>query len=172
MYFFLKRKFSFSLVIIAAGYLIPGNVSSPIQSKDIIKIDPESFWYYPWGTSGVHKGIDIFCKKHAFIISPVSGFIISKNYGTISGNYIYIIGPQWRTYYFAHMDTTFVNAYTFIKRGEIIGRAGNTGNAAGKPVHLHFTIQTLFPYIWLYNSKDVEGWKKMFYLDPLKQLNF
>jgi murein DD-endopeptidase MepM/ murein hydrolase activator NlpD len=172
MYFFLKQKMKFGVIIIAAGYLIPGNISSPIEPQNITKIDPESFWYYPWGESGVHKGVDIFCEKGTAILSPVSGFVISNNYGSIGGNYVYIIGAKWRTYYFAHMDTVFVNVCRFVKRGDIIGRVGNTGNVAGKPAHLHFAIETLFPYVWLYDSKAVEGWKKMYYLNPLKELNF
>ena len=53
----------------------------------------------------------------------------------------------------------------------MIGKVGNTGNTAGKPTHLHYSIETLFPYVWLYDSKSIEGWKKMFYLNPVKELN-
>jgi peptidoglycan LD-endopeptidase LytH len=152
--------------------LLPNNISSPIAKNDITKIDPESFWYFPWGESGVHKGIDIFCEKGTYILSPVSGFVIKKGYGTIAGNYIYIIGPKWRTYYFAHMDTTFVSVCKYISKGNVIGKVGNTGNAAGKPMHLHYTIETVFPYFWLYDSEAVDGWKKMFYLNPMDHLGF
>lgn len=172
MRIFFKKIFIGLFLIIIIGYLIPNYISSPIALNDIDKIDPDSFWYYPWGESGVHKGIDIFCKTGTDILSPVSGFVISKGYGSIAGNYIYIIGPKWRTYYFAHMDTTFVNEYRFVNRTDIIGKVGSTGNAAGKPTHLHYAIETLFPYFWLYNTKAIDGWKKMFYLDPGKHLNF
>ena len=70
------------------------------------------------------------------------------------------------------MDTTLVNVYRFVNRTDIIGKVGSTGNAAGKPTHLHYAIETLFPYFWLYNTKAIDGWKKMFCLDPGKQLNF
>ena len=160
------------LFIIIIGFLLPNNISSPIAKNDITKIDPESFWYYPWGESGVHKGIDIFCEKGTDILSPVSGVVIKKGYGSIAGNYIYIIGSKWRTYYFAHMDTTFANAYQYVSKGDIIGKVGNTGNAIYTPTHLHFSIETLFPYFWLYKKDEVEGWKKMFYLEPNKAINF
>jgi peptidoglycan LD-endopeptidase LytH len=160
------------LIILIAGYLIPNNISSPIIQNKVTKIDPESFWYYPWGESGVHKGIDIFCEKGTPVLSPVAGFVFKKNFGTRAGNYIYIIGPKWRTYYFAHMDTTFVKSFQFVSKGKIIGTAGNSGNAADKPTHLHYSIETLIPYFWLYNSTEVEGSKKIFYLDPMNYLNF
>jgi peptidoglycan LD-endopeptidase LytH len=168
----LKKIFLCILGVIVLGYLIPNNISSPIALKDVTKIDPESFWYYPWGESGVHKGIDIFCEKGTPVLSPVAGFVISKRYGTIGGNYVYILGPKWRTYYFAHMDTTFVTAYSYISSGDTIGKVGNTGNAICRPTHLHYSIETVFPYFWLYSSKAIEGSKKMFYLNPMQYLNF
>lgn len=172
MYSALKRGVKLLMVIIIIGYLIPNNISSPISQNCVSKIDPESFWCYPWGESGAHKGIDIFSEKGTAILSPVSGFVFKKGYGTIAGNYVYIIGPKWRTYYFAHMDTMFVTTYSYISKGDTIGKVGDTGNAAGKPAHLHYTIETVLPYIWLYDKKAFEGWKKMFYLNPVRYLNF
>lgn len=167
------KKFSIIILfIVIVGYLIPNNISSPIELSSISQIDPESFWYYPWGKSGVHKGIDIFCEENTDVISPVAGFVISKGYGTISGNYLYLIGPKWRTYYFAHLNSIDVSLGEFVNRGDIIGKTGNTGNALNAPTHLHFSIGTIFPYFWLYDSKHYQGWKKMFYLDPIKELPF
>jgi murein DD-endopeptidase MepM/ murein hydrolase activator NlpD len=172
MYSLLKKILKFLIVVIIIGYFIPNNISSPITSNNVSKIDPESFWYYPWGESGAHKGIDIFAEKGTPVLSPVSGFIIKKGYGTIAGNYIYMLGPKWRTYYFAHMDTTFVYINKYVSKGDTIGKVGDSGNAAGKPSHLHYAIETIFPYIWLYEKNTIEGWKKIFYLNPGKYLNF
>lgn len=168
----LRKILKFVIVVVIIGYLIPNNISTPISKNNISKIDPESFWYFPWGESGVHKGIDIFSEKGTAVLSPVSGFIIKKGYGIIAGNFVYILGPKWRTYYFAHMDTTFVNIYRYVSKGDTIGKVGDSGNAAGKPAHLHYSIETIFPYPWLYEKHTIEGWKKMFYLDPGKYLNF
>ncbi|HMI77252.1 MAG TPA: M23 family metallopeptidase, partial [Ferruginibacter sp.] len=66
----------------------------------------------------------------------------------------------------------FIKAYQYISRGDIIGNVGNTGNAAGKPAHLHYAIETVFPYFWLYDTKAFDGRKKMFYLNPMKYLGF
>ncbi|MBL7702963.1 MAG: M23 family metallopeptidase [Ferruginibacter sp.] len=168
---FLKKILKFLIVLVIIGYIIPNKISSPISQNNISKIDPESFWYYPWGESGVHKGIDIFSEKGTAVLSPVSGFIIKNGYGTIAGNYVYILGPKWRTYYFAHMGTTFVHLYRYVSRGDTIGKVGDSGNATGKPAHLHYSIETIFPYPWFYEKNTIEGWKKMFYLNPAKYLN-
>ncbi|MBK7307134.1 MAG: M23 family metallopeptidase [Chitinophagaceae bacterium] len=172
MYSGLKKGLKFLIVVIIIGYLIPNNISSPILQNNISKNRPESFWCYPWGESGVHKGIDIFSEKGTAVLSPVSGFVVKKGYGTIAGNYVYMIGPKWRTYYFAHLDTLFVKEYKYVNRGDTIGKVGDTGNAAGKPPHLHYAIETLLPYFWLYDKQAFEGWKKIFYLNPVKYLNF
>ena len=35
---------------------------------------------------------------------------------------------------------------------------------------LHYAIRTLFPYFWR-ADKSIQGWKKMFYLNPVLYLN-
>lgn len=164
----IKKKLLGLLVVTIAGYLLPSNTSLPIAKNDIEKIDPQSFWYFPWGESGVHKGIDIFCDKGTDIIAPVYGYIYTGGYGSVAGNYVYMLGPKWRTYYFAHMDTIIVKQFAFVKKGDIIGKVGNTGNAIYSPYHLHYSIKSLLPYIWQYNKNVVYPWQRIFYINPLQ----
>jgi peptidoglycan LD-endopeptidase LytH len=158
-------------LIIMIQFIIPNKLITPIKSNDFIKIDSASFWYYPWGESGIHKGVDIFCKKNADVIAPIYGFITKKGYGSISGNYLYLLGPKLRLYYFAHLDTIVVNKFTWVAKGTVLGKAGNTGNAILSPTHLHFSIETILPYFWLRDKNAMEGHKKMYYLNPLKHLH-
>ena len=60
--------------------------------------------------------------------------------------------------------------FSAARENDTIALVGATGNAAGKPPHLHYTIKTLFPYFWL-ADKSVQGWRKMFYLNPVTYLN-
>lgn len=169
---YIIRVLVFCIIILLSGFLMPTNPISPIPKNTITKIDPESFWYFPWGDQGVHKGIDIFCEKNTSVLAPESGYIYAVGYGSISGNYIYILGPKWRTYYFAHLDTINVSEKSFVSKGTIIGKVGNSGNAQNKPYHLHFSIETIFPYFWLKDNNTLEGEKKMYYLDPTLYINF
>ena len=53
----------------------------------------------------------------------------------------------------------------WVWRGETVGAVGSTGNAAGKPPHLHYAIITAMPYPWRITTEP-QGWQKMFFLDP------
>ena len=51
------------LSIILVGFLIPQNLKMPVVGTDSNSYNHETFWYEGWGTSIVHKGVDIFAKK-------------------------------------------------------------------------------------------------------------
>lgn len=168
----MQQLLLFLVAVFLLGFLLPHSVYSPVLKSAIAKIDPESFWYYPWGESGVHKGIDIFADSGVNVLAPVYGVIVKKGYGTIAGKYLYLLGPKWRLYYFAHLDTVLVDKYKIVYQGEILGRVGNTGNARKRPPHLHYSIESLFPYFWNYDKTEIEPWKKTFYLNPNEYLGF
>ena len=49
--------------------------------------------------------------------------------------------------------------------GETLGYVGTTGNAQGKPAHLHYAIFS--PISRLQSFRPVvQGWKRVFYRDP------
>jgi len=52
---------------------------------------------------------------------------------------------------------------------EHIGTVGATGNAKGKSPHLHYSMTTIVPYPWRIDFAK-QGWKKMFYLNPIDYL--
>jgi len=157
------------LAIFLIGLLLPQNLSMPVESATKADYNPKSFWYYPWGKSVTHKGVDIFAKKGTNLRSSISGLVIYSGNIKVGGNVIIILGPKWRLHYFAHLADRKINRFSWADRGEIIGTVGASGNAAGKPPHLHYSIVTLVPYFWRIDS-DRQGWKKMFYLNPIDYL--
>jgi murein DD-endopeptidase MepM/ murein hydrolase activator NlpD len=154
------------MLVLVIGYLAPRDKGDLFRPMGLMNWDSRSYWYYPWGNGRVHRGVDMFAAKGTPIFTPTYGIIISRGYGSIAGNYVYLLGPKWRIYYFAHLDSISTRS-TFIASGKPLGLVGSTGNAEGKPPHLHLSVYTPFPYFWLYDNYAIEGWKKMFYLNPL-----
>jgi hypothetical protein len=50
-----------------------------------------------------------------------------------------------------------------------LGAVGDTGNARGKPPHLHYAVVTMIPYPWRADD-STQGYRKAFYLDPFEVL--
>jgi murein DD-endopeptidase MepM/ murein hydrolase activator NlpD len=128
-----------------------------------------TFWFEPWGTSGVHKGIDIFGEKDTPVVASVNGIVVFSGQFKKGGNVIAILGPKWRIHYFAHLNRLSVDTGTFVSINQPIGTLGDTGNAAGKQPHVHYSILSLIPYPWLATTQS-QGWKRMFYLNPHEKL--
>lgn len=156
----------FALAIFVLGLLFPVHTNIPVAGASPADWNPHSFWYSPWGRSGTHKGIDIFAKAGVPVLAASQGLIIDTGFNDMGGNYVLILGAKWRFYYYAHLQDIDSHALQWVNAGEKLGKVGTTGNAAGKPPHLHFTIRSLFPLIGQYDASKPQAWNKMFYLDP------
>ena len=64
------------LIISLSGLLIPQNLIIPVEGADKNDWNPKTFWYYPWGKSITHKGVDIFAKEGTNVLSSVNGIIL------------------------------------------------------------------------------------------------
>ncbi len=130
----------------------------------------ESYWHYPWGKSGTHKGVDIFAKKGTAVNSSTRGFVFSTGQGKRSGNYVIVLGPKLRFHYYAHLDDIHCRPGDWKSLGELIGTVGDSGNAKGKPPHLHYAIISWLPHFWRADDEP-QGYRKMFFLNPIDYLN-
>lgn len=159
------KKTTFILVVIIMGGLLPAKTSIPVQNATAKDWHRDSYWFFPWGDSGVHKGIDIFAKKSTPALASASGIVIFKGNLKRGGNVVAVLGAKWRIHYYAHLKQHDVHAFEWVSSGDKIGEVGDTGNAKGKPPHLHYSILTLIP-----NPVEVtlehQGWKRMFYMNP------
>jgi peptidoglycan LD-endopeptidase LytH len=159
----IKRTLLISILVWA---IFPQNLHMPVENADSSSYNQASFWYYPWGKSVTHKGVDIFAAKGTTIRSSVPGMVVYTGLFPNGGNVALVIGPRWRLHYYAHLNTTSVEPLQFVSNQSVIGTVGDSGNAKGKPAHLHYSILTLIPYPWRIDG-DRQGWKKMFYLNPI-----
>lgn len=164
------KKTSSFLIIFLVGFLLPENPAIPVKNASAKDWNAKSFWYEPWGKSGVHKGIDIFGKKGTEVLSTSYGIVLFKGELALGGNVVLVLGPKWRLHYYAHLEKDGVHIGKILSTGTAIGALGDSGNAKGKPPHLHYSVITLLPYVWRADT-STQGWKKMFFLDPGKIIN-
>ena len=165
----LLRMLLVFVAIIVIGLLIPQNLKMPVVGADDNSYNHETFWYEGWGSSIVHKGIDVFAKKGTSVHSATWGIVImATEYGK-GGKFVLILGPKWRLHYYAHLDEIKTKRFAFVTHDTEIGTVGNTGNAINTPAHLHYGIGTLVLYPWRIDRAPL-GWQKMFYLNPIDYL--
>ncbi len=91
-----------------------------------------------------HEGIDIFAPKYSPAIAVADGYVVGVKQEGIGGKTVWL-RPEGKNYtlYYAHLDKQLVNEGQFVKKGEVIGLVGNTGNAKYTAPHLHFGVYTL-----------------------------
>ena len=163
------RTISIIAAIVLIGMLLPQNLKMPVVGASNYDYNHETFWYEGWGTSIVHKGVDVFAKKGTKINSATWGLVLTTAERGKGGKFVVILGPKWRLHYYAHLDEIKTKPFSFVTQDTEIGTVGNTGNAITTPSHLHYGIGTLIPYPWRIDSAPL-GWQKMFYLNPIDYL--
>ena len=112
-----------------------------------------------WGASrggGIrrHKGIDIHARRGTPVVAVCDGVIVEKDHTLIGGKTLWLRSGEhgWKAYY-AHLDKQYVREGQYVKKGQVIGTIGNTGNARSTPSHLHFGIASSkgwvnpYPYV-------------------------
>lgn len=160
------QKITLSIVIpLVIGYLLPERIRIPVVGATQADWNHQTFWYEPWGSSGVHKGIDIFGTLGTGVTSTTDGLVLYAGQHAKGGKVIVVLGPKWRFHYYAHLDSIDTSMFSFVKSGEPIASLGDSGNAQGKQPHLHYSIVRLIPAPWAIDS-STQGYKKAFYIDP------
>lgn len=158
-----------TFIVLTSGFFLPEDLIVPVKGASKADWNPKSFGYFPWGKSGVHKGIDIFAREGVPVVAACSGIVVSATETPDGGKVISILGPKWRVHYYAHLNSVRVKTGDMVSKRTEIGNVGTTGNAIGKAPHLHYSIITQLPYFWLYKN-DRFGIDRMFYLNPNDQL--
>ena len=157
------------IVIVVVELIIPQTLIMPVEGATHSDYNPKSFWYYPWGKSITHKGVDIFAKTGTAVHSSTLGLVLYAGEMGRGGNCVITLAPKWRLHYYAHLDKVETTAFSFVSKNTLIGTVGNTGNAKSTPPHLHYSIATIVPYPWRIDN-DRQGYLKMFYLNPIEYL--
>jgi murein DD-endopeptidase MepM/ murein hydrolase activator NlpD len=106
-----------------------------------------------------HKGIDIMAPRGTPVLAVEAGTAWATT-DPKGGNVVYLDSINTRRYYYAHLDRWAAillgkSPHVDVRVGDVLGYVGNTGNAAGKPPHLHLQIRV----------RDTDT-----YIDPFDQL--
>lgn len=137
----------------------------PINEKDYFLSSPYGVRVSPFlNVLREHKGVDIGSVWRAQIVAVKSGKVIThypppdgyfKGHD-VYGGYIVIQHSDGNVSHYAHLYKTYVREGQIIKKGEVIGRMGETGKTQG--AHLHFELEvngkSVNPLLYIRNPKE------------------
>ncbi len=102
----------------------------------------------PRGKERHHEALDIMAPKGTKVLAVADGKIAKLFNSKPGGLTVYHFDPEEKlAYYYAHLDkyADGLQEGAQIKRGDLIGYVGVTGNASPDAPHLHFAVVELTP---------------------------
>lgn len=95
------------------------------------------------GASRRHEALDVLAPRNTPVLAVEDGKIARLFLSDAGGITIYQFDPtETYVYYYAHLEryADGLKEGAHVKRGEVIGYVGTSGNAPRDPPHLHFAI--------------------------------
>ncbi|MGI8935531.1 MAG: M23 family metallopeptidase [Phormidesmis sp.] len=133
----------------ARQFIFPLSIPAPITSLFGFRIHPIS------GDQRFHAGTDIGAPQGTPVLAAQDGVVTSADY---AGGYGLMVvlrhqtdGTQLETRY-AHLSEIFVESGKSVKKGDVVGLVGSTGNSTGP--HLHFEMHQLTADGWVVVNPD------------------
>jgi murein DD-endopeptidase MepM/ murein hydrolase activator NlpD len=111
-----------------SGWPVDGHVTSPFGERD----HPRS------GEPTFHTGIDIAAEPGSPVRATADGIVSFSGWSGAGGNLAAIEHGFGFSTYYAHNKMVIVKVGQKVRRGEIIGYVGSTGNSTGP--HLHYEV--------------------------------
>lgn len=96
----------------------------------------------------VHDAIDIMAPRGTPVLAATDGKVVKLFDSKRGGLTVYQFDPgETYAYYYAHLDSYAPGVIEGrpLKRGDLVGYVGSTGNASPDAPHLHFAIFVLGP---------------------------
>jgi hypothetical protein len=129
--------------IAALGSDAVQNLTIPVLVGVSVKDLDQNFGEARGGGTRAHEGLDIVAPKGTPVASPTEAVVIGVGDGPTSGIYVRTANPGGEIFVYMHLSAVAdsVKPGTVLKRGQVLGFVGNTGNAAEAGAHLHFEIR-------------------------------
>jgi murein DD-endopeptidase MepM/ murein hydrolase activator NlpD len=102
----------------------------------------------PRGKERHHEALDIMAPKGTKVLATADGKVVKLFNSKPGGLTVYQFDPTEKfAYYYAHLDryADGVKEGSVLKRGDLVGYVGVTGNANPNAPHLHFAVFELTP---------------------------
>ena len=88
---------------------------------------------------GVHQGVDIAAAPGQPVRASADGIVVEAGEVTGLGQAVYVAHGFGVTTRYGHMSRVEVRPGQRVKRGDVVGRVGNTGRSTG--YHLHYEVR-------------------------------
>jgi murein DD-endopeptidase MepM/ murein hydrolase activator NlpD len=129
-----------------AAAAAPGKLLVPVDGMPLSKITDN--YDQPRGNERHHEALDIMAPKGTKVVAVADGKIVKLFTSKPGGLTVYQFDPTEKyAYYYAHLDryADGLQEGAQVKRGDLIGYVGATGNADPNAPHLHFAVFELTP---------------------------
>jgi murein DD-endopeptidase MepM/ murein hydrolase activator NlpD len=131
-----------------------------IPVRGVERDDLRSSFSEKRGSNRVHEAMDILAARHTPVIAVEDGTIARLFASQAGGTTIYQYDPSSAyVYYYAHLQryAPGLEEGARVKRGDVIGYVGTSGNAPEDTPHLHFAI---------FKMTDKKQWWQGTAIDP------
>jgi murein DD-endopeptidase MepM/ murein hydrolase activator NlpD len=128
--------------------LPPGSAGLLVPVKGVLPTQLSDTFTQSRGSDRRHDAIDILAPRGTPVLAVADGRIEKLFLSKPGGRTIYQFDPEGRVaYYYAHLDAYApqLSEGQAVRRGQVIGYVGSTGNADPQAPHLHFAIFLLGP---------------------------
>ena len=124
----------------------PGKLLVPVDGTPFSKLTDT--YDQPRGNERHHEALDIMAPKGTKVVAVADGKVVKLFTSKPGGLTVYQFDPTEKyAYYYAHLDryADGLQEGAQVKRGDLIGYVGTTGNADPNAPHLHFAVFELTP---------------------------
>jgi len=131
---------------LTAGGSMPAKLLVPVEGIPYAKLTDT--FDQPRGQERHHEALDIMAPKGTPVRAVADGKVAKLFESKPGGTTLYQFDPSEQyAYYYAHLDkyADGIKEGMQLKRGDLIGYVGVTGNADPNAPHLHFAVVALTP---------------------------
>jgi biotin carboxyl carrier protein len=141
------------------------------HTPSIVPVDSQTYCFssgFGWrqspftGQREFHSGLDISDSEGTPIIAPANGVVLEAGSSRYMGRYLRLDHGRGCTTSYSHLSRFNVKPGDKVKRGQVLGLMGNTGNSSGPHVHYRIEVdeKVVNPRSYILNSVAAMGTAK------------